>query len=124
MGHIVESHFIDNNIIDGTFHRKDILNQIKPNQTKPNQTKPNQYVQQKLRKGRFRGGDLPRANLKRHSRPYLYPATASSQAKFLNSVYIFLLKFSRRKKDQNLDKHIYIDIFLACFFVSNKRLNG
>lgn len=32
---------------------------------------------------------------------YLYPSFPSSTASCLNSSYIFLLKWSRRKKDQN-----------------------
>ena len=34
----------------------------------------------------------------------LYPEDASSQASFRNSEYIFLLKFSLRKNDQNLNR--------------------
>lgn len=38
---------------------------------------------------------------------YLYPSFASSKASCLNSSYIFLLKWSRRKNDQNL-KSVFI----------------
>ena len=41
---------------------------------------------------------------------------ASSQAKFLNSSYIFLLKFSRKKNDQNRN-----NVFISCECPAPKR---
>ena len=47
--------------------------------------------------------------IEKSNQHYLYPPAASSPARFLNSSYIFLLKFSLRKKDQNLNK-----VFISC----------
>ena len=50
---------------------------------------------------------------------YLYPCTASSQARVLNSSYIFRLKFSRRKNDQNRNR-----VFISCDFPGPTRFRS